>query len=227
MTLATAPPTVHISCLAVGEAHLKAQNDMDKMDTMQTLRANNACRKAPLAFTLIETLVVLVVIAVLAAVLFPVLANAREKGRAAACQSNYHQIGLAIHMYAQDSDDNTPPDGSSFSGLIDDCKPYTHSSRIFVCPDDYDFAKEGRAGSYRMLDLYQGKSLSCGWPDPYHPGQLTRPTTAILAYEAEHDLNKDHPVPVEPTYRHSGGTQYLLFDGHIRWIKGTSVDKDD
>jgi len=179
------------------------------------------------AFTLIETLVVLLIIAVLAAVLYPVFASAREKGHSAACQSNYHQIGLAIHMYAQDSDDVIPIDGSSFAGLIADCKPYTHNNAIFVCPDDYDRVTEKRAGSYRMLDLYQGKPLSCGWPDPYHPGQLTRPVSAILAYEAEHDLIPGKPSPIQPTYRHSGGTQYLLFDGHIRWIKGVSRDADD
>ena len=178
-------------------------------------------------FTLIEMLVVIGIIAVLAAVLFPVFTHVREKARASACLSNYHQIGLAVHMYAQDSDDQTPPDGSSFSGLIADLKPFTNNAAIFVCPDDYDNIKEGRAGSYRMLDLYQGKPLSCGWPDPYNPKDTSRPTSTILAYEAEHDLNKTHPVAVQPTYRHSGGTQYLLFDGHARWVKGASVDTDD
>lgn len=174
-------------------------------------------------FTLIEMLVVVGVLAVLAAGLFPVFSHAREKARAFACLSNYHQIGLAVHLYAQDSDDITPPDGSSFGGLIQDCRPYTHSTSLFACPDDYDRAEENRAGSYRMLDLYQGKPLSCGWPDPYAPGEVTRATTAILAYEAEHDLDPKHLTPVLPTYRHSAGTQYLLFDGHARWIKGTQT----
>lgn len=60
-------------------------------------------------FTLIEMLVG--VLAVLAAVLFPVFSHVREKARASACLSNYHQIGLAVHLYAQDNDDITPPDG--------------------------------------------------------------------------------------------------------------------
>jgi len=60
-------------------------------------------------FTLIEMLVG--VLAVLAAVLFPVFSHVREKARASACLSNYHQIGLAVHLYAQDSDDITPPGG--------------------------------------------------------------------------------------------------------------------
>ncbi|MBC7806052.1 MAG: prepilin-type N-terminal cleavage/methylation domain-containing protein [Akkermansiaceae bacterium] len=60
-------------------------------------------------FTLIELLVVIAIIALLAAILFPVFAQAREKGRQAACQSNLRQIGLAIRMYAQDADDTYVP----------------------------------------------------------------------------------------------------------------------
>ena len=65
-------------------------------------------------FTLIEILVVLAIIGILAAILFPVFGAAREKARAAVCLSNYHQIGLAIQMYAQDADDLTPANGGSY-----------------------------------------------------------------------------------------------------------------
>ncbi len=175
-------------------------------------------------FTLIEMLVVLAVIAILAAILYPVFASAREKARAAACLSNYHQIGMAVQMYAQDSSGETPTNGGSFSGLIADCQPYTHETGIFICPDDYDRLTEGRAGSYRMASLYQGKPLDCGWDDPYNPGHTTDSSTTTLAYEAERDFAQS---PVVPTYRHSGGTQFLLFDGHTRWIKGISASTDD
>lgn len=173
-------------------------------------------------FTLIELLVVIGIVAILAAVLFPVFAKAREKARSAACLSNYHQIGLAIHLYAQDSDDRTPPNGSSFGGLIADCAPYTHNTAVFTCPDDFDRAEEGRPGSYRMLDLYQGLPLACGWTDPYQPSVVAQSTTAILTYEAEHDLDPKNPTPVLPTYRHSGGTQLLYFDAHAKWIRGVN-----
>lgn len=60
-------------------------------------------------FTLIELLVVIAIIAVLAAILFPVFAQAREKGRQASCMSNLHQIGLATLQYVQDYDDTLFP----------------------------------------------------------------------------------------------------------------------
>jgi len=68
----------------------------------------SALRRNRSGFTLIELLVVIAIIALLAAILFPVFAQAREKGRRASCTSNLRQIGLAIAMYRQDYDQVNP-----------------------------------------------------------------------------------------------------------------------
>jgi prepilin-type processing-associated H-X9-DG protein len=44
----------------------------------------------------------------LVVVFFPAWVAAKEKGRRAHCQSNLHQIGVAIQMYAGDYNDNIP-----------------------------------------------------------------------------------------------------------------------
>lgn len=59
-------------------------------------------------FTLVELLMVIAIIAILAAILFPVFAQAREAARTIACLSNLKQIGLSVHMYAQDYDESFP-----------------------------------------------------------------------------------------------------------------------
>jgi prepilin-type N-terminal cleavage/methylation domain-containing protein/prepilin-type processing-associated H-X9-DG protein len=102
----------------------------------------------PAGFTLIELLVVIAIIAILAAILFPVFAQAREKARQAACQSNEKQIALGLLQYLQDYDDTYAPHyidysttGSpriSWRTLIE---PYLKNggatgdvSGVFVCP---------------------------------------------------------------------------------------------
>src|SRR5580765_970707 len=56
-------------------------------------------------FTLIELLVVIAITAIMAAILFPVFAEAREKGRQATCSTHMRQIGMALLMYRQDYDE--------------------------------------------------------------------------------------------------------------------------
>jgi prepilin-type N-terminal cleavage/methylation domain-containing protein/prepilin-type processing-associated H-X9-DG protein len=78
----------------------------DQLENNMTIRADHKS-----GFTLIELLVVIAIIAILASLLLPALAKAKEQGYTASCQSNVHQMALAVQMYADDNRQYFPDPG--------------------------------------------------------------------------------------------------------------------
>jgi prepilin-type N-terminal cleavage/methylation domain-containing protein len=75
-------------------------------------------RGRPKAFSLIELLVVMAILSLLIGILLPALSQARHQARRAACAGNLRQVGVAIHLYAEDFDDTIPfgPSGRPVTG---------------------------------------------------------------------------------------------------------------
>ena len=69
-------------------------------------------------FTLIELLVVIAIMSLLITILLPALSQARQQALRVACASNLRQVGVAIHLYADDFGDTIPfgPAGRPVTG---------------------------------------------------------------------------------------------------------------
>ncbi|MCP4608038.1 MAG: DUF1559 domain-containing protein [Planctomycetes bacterium] len=69
-------------------------------------------------FTLVELLVVIGILSLLIAILLPALTQAKHHARRMACGGNLRQVGVAIHLYADDFEDTIPfgPAGRPVTG---------------------------------------------------------------------------------------------------------------
>ena len=181
-------------------------------------------------FTLVELLVVVGILALLTALLLPVFGRVRENGRRAACQSNLHQIGLAMQEYLQDNDHRYLPANIGFPHphpLL----AYVGDSRVFVCPDISEAQQErlGQEGGI-SLDYQYDEFRLLTRSAPMGPWYAI--TDSAIAHPAALWLYKDstqtqflwrklpapcgHPV-IGGTL-HAGGGNYLFADGHVRWL---------
>lgn len=108
------------------------------------------------AFSLLELLVVVAMLGLLAALLFPTFGRVRENARRQSCISRMQQLGLAVTMYVQDSDD-LPPRLSALTPVYAD-------TALFVCPSDPEHGlREGN-------DVLEGTTyLSSGVSYEYFP----------------------------------------------------------
>lgn len=224
-------------------------------------------------FTLIELLVVIAIIAILAAILFPVFAQAREKGRQAVCQSNERQIGLAILQYTQDYDETFPPSNyndpaeavnpspTTWMFIIDDyikagypeaaAATGSSVSSVYECPDylatavaaDPTPAHSYVSNANILIPWITGTGETAATNPPKSIASLNTPASDVLIAEAAggsriftwgDDVDTAAPIPGETAavfgscqaiylrarLRHTGGSDYLFADGHVKWFRG-------
>ena len=127
---------------------------------------NLFCRPLASAFTLIELLVVIAIIALLAALLLPVLTQTKEGGRATACVSNLHQIGIALQIYVDGNNNHlpvmrdraAPPATNSLPGVETVLKMELGNTNVLRCPSDFAQIFETTGSSYSWNSLLNGEN---------------------------------------------------------------------
>ncbi|HEY3412770.1 MAG TPA: prepilin-type N-terminal cleavage/methylation domain-containing protein [Armatimonadota bacterium] len=185
------------------------------------------------AFTLIELLVVIAIIAILAAILFPVFARARERAMVTTCISNNKQLGTAMLLYMDDSDNTlpvwalgnvTPPAGFQTYTWDVAIFPLVKSKKSFTCPSNKSIqARQATDAnpvrSYTLPQNVSGMSIS----------KMKIPSKTVILYEKGRELcgvgsdatgewfdqtgqgatNVLHQYPKDPTkwgFAHGSGT---------------------
>jgi prepilin-type N-terminal cleavage/methylation domain-containing protein len=200
--------------------------------------------------TLFELLVVVAIVAILAAVLFPVSSEALEKARQAMCSSDMRQIGMALVMYRQDSDDQNV--------ISNDCDFEPHwmmgqltlahhmrSYDIWRCPSDPDFSRtvdEQDPCRTRFFSYPYNR-----WTDGRVNATVDEPSKLVVfmdggEYDGGSEGNCDWPIPekqrdppctkIDPVYarafsRHQGGYLATYYDGHAHWHRLYSLHREN
>jgi len=176
-----------------------------------------AFKSSGLGFTLIELLAVIAIIAILAALLLPALSSAKQKAWTTSCNSNLHQLGLALRMFADDNSefypesgrdiywgatDQVPPFGSGKPSWMEQIFSYVSNTNAYNCPGNVQLARQYQ-GPFNYFNGCHAAYLAAGgefapvkgtaifYPSAYVLGGDTAGTVGGLMIFDPLDADKD------------------------------------
>ncbi|MEI7534956.1 MAG: prepilin-type N-terminal cleavage/methylation domain-containing protein [Verrucomicrobiae bacterium] len=212
---------------------------------MKTSHPNFARR----AFTLIELLVVIAIIAILAAMLLPALSSAKQRAWTIACNSNLHQIGLGLTMFADDNNGYFPKSGSSIlwnpttpdaatNGWMQQIFTMVGNTNVYHCPGNAQLPLNNQS-PFNYFNGARAAYIAAGRFAAVKNTQIQFPTAYVLAgdtidngqYFDRDDCDKDdysqncvggpeNGMNWVDWQAHNKGQNVLFADGHTKWYSG-------
>jgi len=196
------------------------------------------------AFTLIETLTAVALFSTMAVMVLAAVRHIRESAAQTVCVSNLRQWGLALNLYANDHDSQTPRRGQgiqpveqvnrpddwfnalppyfslpSYNEQVASGKPARPGDKsVFVCPAAVNTGKYPHFICYGM-NMYFSYTRR---PQPHRLVEL--PEISKLAFMADAPGGWASTVPSSESYsvqaRHNGHANVVFADGHVQTYTG-------
>ena len=198
------------------------------------------------AFTLIELLVVIAIIAILAAMLLPALGSAKQRAWTTVCNSNLHQIGFGMIMFANDHGEMFPESGGTIpwntvnadaptNSWMQQIIQYVATTNLYHCPANRLLPVNEQS----WFNYFNGVRAAFIAADEQQAAVDTRrimfPAAQVLSGDTQdfdpEDSDKDdytqncvggpgNGLPWELWQAHNNGQNVLFTDGHAKWYNG-------